>query len=448
MKLIANGINGRYLRECLPGPDAEVDRVWAAVAYGSLAVTPDNNLVQQCIDRRYRLDLWMRYDHTVPVAIPLLKKLKASATSGIYTRLVPDVLHAKVIWWVGHGAYIGSANLTDRAWTGNIEAGLFLDEGSLKASGVESQLEEFFRELASWSNYLSIDDNLIAEMQRLQAKHAEFDKQLRALRKTEEGKGPSFVSRVGVRERELAAFRKEWSDCRAILDGIASKLKTNWPSWISRDVPMEWHVDQFLHAYYYNHVRVGVQYPVDPLFERNNKDPSAALDAELEWWRNTAGPPSNEDTTFNETAPLIRRLLARELIQRMTIEDTVALCRATHATKDYVRKMPLEVMGITGRTSLDIEQRLERFGAWMHARRNARGESLAQLLEYVLYGGPDSDTWQRIFEAARDENRAIGHYGLSSVAEVVGWARPEVAYPRNGRTSKALRALGFDVRVY
>lgn len=32
--------------------------------------------------------------------------------------------------------------------------------------------------------------------------------------------------------------------------------------------------------------------------------------------------------------------------------------------------------------------------------------------------------------------------------EVVGWARPEVAPPRNGRTSKALYALGFNVKIY
>jgi hypothetical protein len=30
---------------------------------------------------------------------------------------------------------------------------------------------------------------------------------------------------------------------------------------------------------------------------------------------------------------------------------------------------------------------------------------------------------------------------------VVGWARPEDTPPRNGRTNKALRALGYPVRV-
>jgi hypothetical protein len=56
--------------------------------------------------------------------------------------------------------------------------------------------------------------------------------------------------------------------------------------------------------------------------------------------------------------------------------------------------------------------------------------------------------WERLYTAARDPNYALPHYGLNSIAELAGWARPEVAPPRNGRTSKALRALGYDVRIY
>lgn len=65
-----------------------------------------------------------------------------------------------------------------------------------------------------------------------------------------------------------------------------------------------------------------------------------------------------------------------------------------------------------------------------------------------LDGGEAKDTWERLFYAGRDTEYTIPRYGLNSLAEVVGWARPEVAPPRNGRTSKALRALGFDVKVY
>jgi phosphatidylserine/phosphatidylglycerophosphate/cardiolipin synthase-like enzyme len=46
-------------------------------------------------------------------------------------RLVSDCYHPKVIWWCGLGAYIGSANLTNRAWVKNIEVGTFLSHQDL-----------------------------------------------------------------------------------------------------------------------------------------------------------------------------------------------------------------------------------------------------------------------------------------------------------------------------
>lgn len=71
-----------------------------------------------------------------------------------------------------------------------------------------------------------------------------------------------------------------------------------------------------------------------------------------------------------------------------------------------------------------------------------------QLLDYVLYGGKDDGLWERLYSAAFEEEYKFQHYGLNSIAELIGWARPEVAPPRNGRTSKALKALGFYVKIY
>lgn len=73
MELIANRINGVHLRDLLPGAEVEVDGVLAAVAYGSSASDITQDLVGHCVVNKLRLDLWMRYDHTVPVSVELLK---------------------------------------------------------------------------------------------------------------------------------------------------------------------------------------------------------------------------------------------------------------------------------------------------------------------------------------------------------------------------------------
>lgn len=78
---------------------------------------------------------------------------------------------------------------------------------------------------------------------------------------------------------------------------------------------------------------------------------------------------------------------------------------------------------------------------------NQKGVTIAELLNYVLYGGMPSFMWERIYQAGKDEQYKFQHYGINSIAEVVGWARPDDTPPRNGTTNKALRALGHPVHV-
>jgi hypothetical protein len=80
MKFFANKLNGNYLRSVLPDKGAEVDWVKAAIAYGSDAET----LIADCLSSKYRLDIWMRYDHTVPVAPALLRKLLDGVRRNIF----------------------------------------------------------------------------------------------------------------------------------------------------------------------------------------------------------------------------------------------------------------------------------------------------------------------------------------------------------------------------
>ena len=63
MKLVANGLNKQFLASFMPNPQDEVDGVLAAIAYGD----DTDTLLKNCLENKYRLDIWMRYDHTVPV---------------------------------------------------------------------------------------------------------------------------------------------------------------------------------------------------------------------------------------------------------------------------------------------------------------------------------------------------------------------------------------------
>lgn len=126
-----------------------VDSVLAAVAYGSSASDITQDLVGNCLTKKLRLDLWMRYDHTVPVSVELLKRLLKHQKDNFFTRFIPDRFQPKLIWWKGYGAYIGSANHTDNGWLTNIEAGVFLSEDELIVNGMDIQFEGFLNTCAS-----------------------------------------------------------------------------------------------------------------------------------------------------------------------------------------------------------------------------------------------------------------------------------------------------------
>ena len=91
---------------------------------------------------------------------------------------------------------------------------------------------------------------------------------------------------------------------------------------------------------------------------------------------------------------------------------------------------------------------MAKFASWLWNRRNRRGDQIVELLCYVLDEGLPQDLPERLFEAAFGTERKFPHFSVNQIGELSGWARPDHYPPRNGRTSKALRALGYDVRVY
>lgn len=448
MIFVANSINGNYLESVLPSDKDDVDGVLAAIAYGSNFNNQKNDFIAHCLANRYRLDIWMRYDHTVPVAVPLLKRLLRHHKDNIFCNLIPDCLHSKVIWWQGYGAYIGSANLSERAWMSNLEAGLFLSHMELQRDGLHIELENFFEGLRNLDESFPLSEEVINEMELIAQQRSGLSDKGKDLRKTPVWDGPTFFAKQKAIDRRKESFRKEWQETLTHLRSIGNQLMEYRPNWVSEDVPIAWQIDQFLHAYYYNKVGDANKKPYEDYFNKHRKDPQAALLAAMRWWQSTTSAPSREDITFYESAPSLRKSLSRESILSLTEEQFAEVCGKTHATSDHIAKMELAILGRPDLKMLSIDERVPLYAAWLLRQRNSKGWSVLELLNYVFYEGREEDLWERLYTAARTPEYSLPHYGLNSIAELVGWARPEVEPPRNGRTSKALRALGFDVRVY
>jgi phosphatidylserine/phosphatidylglycerophosphate/cardiolipin synthase-like enzyme len=226
MRFIAGPLNRQLLQNLLGEVIEQATRVRAAIAYANR----DNlKLFEACAAHKKPLEFYGRYDHTVAVDPPVLKWFLDQANPNFDCKLVPDILHAKVIWWVDAGAYIGSANLSDRAWISNIEAGTFLTNDELIESGMEKELRQFFEEIEDRANPLT--QEIYQEQLQLSSKRGEistkdyslqqqFD-QNRLLRKNQ---GLVFVDSKKASEKRLQKFEKDWNDTLQVMRSIATRV--------------------------------------------------------------------------------------------------------------------------------------------------------------------------------------------------------------------------------
>ena len=153
MRFILGFANPSALEKLNKDAMAETESVDAAVAY----VSDERTLIDACIRNSVRLKLWARYDFSMPVSDVVIERFLSKRSPDFTLRIVPDIFHPKVIWWHGFGAYVGSANLTQRAWSGGIEAGLFMTEEELTEQGLEDEFTSFFRRVDDLSHPITDD---------------------------------------------------------------------------------------------------------------------------------------------------------------------------------------------------------------------------------------------------------------------------------------------------
>jgi hypothetical protein len=452
VKFVGGAINKQWLQNVLSDAMEDCVRVRAAVAYASR----DNMLLFEACQRVGKpLVYYGRYDHTVPVHPQILKWFLDQKSPGLVCKLVPDILHAKVIWWEGAGVYLGSANLSERAWFSNIEAGLFIEQEEMTEQGIDIELEQFFDRIDSVSHELTLEHyQEIKQLADARAKDADsrdyaaeqnFDK----TRRIPKNNGLVWVDSGKAEQKQLNQFIKEWDSTLQLMRDLGSRVSRdeNRPSWLSADVPAGVQADQFLHAYYYQRVREGSAHPYDQYFEANKNRPEQALQEIVAWWRSGTYDHHHEENTVYAWAPTLRTLLSANKLLTLAESEFVRLVSMVHAMRDHAAKQRNVWLGLA-ETQQPLEIKVEAFARRLFAARSAEGKSALDTINYVLYGGAPSELAIRLWAGTRSATWRIPHIGLSSLGEIAGWAMPNIFPPRNGRSSKALRALGNNVTVY
>lgn len=446
MQLMMGGINGNYLRNITENAASDTQEVLAAVAYA----TDISLLFDWCWGNSIPLRFYGRLDDGVAVSTSILSTFLNRKSARFQCRLVQHH-HAKVIWWREYGLYIGSANLTQSAWYKNVEAGCFFPEAEI-SDDMAADILDLFAVLDR--NSTPLTDELLAVMQKRA-------KQLSASEppSDEFWDSPSFTKWSGLVQtakkkavdRQRQTFLEEWHATLQQLRDIGHMVSQpeNRPSWIDTDAPVGAQADQFLHAHYYQRTFDGRRALYADFFERNKHDSDTALREAINWWRSLSKAPSEEDTMLNKTAPMLRAALAEDTIDEMNYEGFREICMGVHAIKDYARRVANKAVALReDGTKYTIPEKVDALSKRIWDGKSAGGHSVVQLLKHILYGGPESELPERLWLAVHDPKWKIDGLGVSALGELVGWALPDRFPPRNGRTSKSLKSLGYDVTVH
>ena len=431
----------------------DCSEVKAAIAYADHGVN-DILVFDDCFRHGKKLTFYGRADGSCPIDLRILDWFLKRKSPNAVCRLVPHWLHAKVIWWVGQGAYIGSANLTDRAWFKNYEAGVYLTHAELEHAGLILELENFFEGLASKSYELTQEEY---ERQVRQSREREaLVKKLRAMEhayeeahwKLSDRTSPISFDDRQADQRRIAAFEDEWNKALQKIRDVGHRvaLDENRPSWVSSDVPPGVQGDQFLHAYYYKQVRpMSERDAYERDHQRNMRNPESALKAAFKWWKETSSDKFGQEADMMERyAPRLKELFARGKILTLSEEEWVEGLSMVHAFGDHAGKISNDVLGLGKDPGWLVKTETLARMLWSHT--SASGKFTArEVFDHVIWG--HGEVAKRIWAASHEPEYKLRHIGPNIYGELIGWARPSAYPPRNSRTSKALRALGFDVQV-
>jgi hypothetical protein len=359
------------------------------------------------------------------------------------------------LWWKGYGVYIGSANLSDRAWFANIEAGVFYSDKELLKSGLNIQLDIFFDTVREKA--FDLTEERLQEIKDLKNKLNSIERQRTEIIKEHkknslipEGKSLISIDKEQKDKQNFLNFSHEWNQALEYLRAIAERVSSDEfrPKWIPKEAPSGAQADQFLHAFYYNRCFIDNKAAYNQMFHKNSMNPEKALVEAMQWWRSAKFEHRNEEIMLFEWLPILQEKLSFKALNALTENDFIEICKRVHSIRDFSRRVSYRYLDLKKPDyTMSIDKRLPILAKKIFSSKNGTRTVVNNLL-YLLYDSSEKDVIKRLWNVAYDSNYKLPLTGISTFGEILGWAIPEKYPPRNGRTNKALRALGYDVKEY
>lgn len=459
MRLFFDYKTTRRLASLLTKIPPNVSKISAAVAF-----TQDGLLIDACIKNKIELEWWGLFNSKISTRMELVKKAIVSQYITFYP--FAEYFHPKVIHFHGYGIYIGSHNMTGSAMYKNVEAGVFIEDDSITPEQ-RSEIEGFFSYLRNNSMHATIEDvkrideylgSTAIDRDKQDEAQAElddlFEEQFKHLFILKPGV-TDFGTKVGdVEKKRKLNFMQEWRSAQNKLAIVQERIvnKCSQPTWVDRNANSTILTDQLLHAYYFSYLLKGSDERssmdmVKNEYFKNRHDPERAVDAAISWWEKLETAPSSEDVHINIWSLSNQRILGELRRRDLSEGEVLTVMRQNHAARNHARQIENAVFKKPADFRADIDHRVRLYVSWLMRQRTAKGLTINETLKYLLF--EDSvDVEERVYECVYNPKYRLEHFGKSIVGETIGWGRPEITHLRNDRVNKALRCLGYDVRIF
>lgn len=391
--------------------------------YLAVAFFTDADAIKNFVSKGCSVRLVVRLGFpTSPYALSEVMKLQ-----GVEVRYFTDhSFHPKLYLFGTQVALVGSANLTNSAMISNQEVVVEIGSEDPRMSELAGLFNEYWNDANVLTNEALKDYQSICE--KFSALWRENEKHEAAIR----DKLGHVISKNITRDKTRVSrenlfveeYRKTYQECvgafnniRRIYEGVGiRKVKPEL-------IPLRLEIDSFVSFVREIHAtgEKWMETPVSGSLERDRFIEQLVLE-----WHKTSWVYF-EETVVKESYPkLIEVFGSEDSIERASSEDIFEALSAVHAVGERLRyhRGELSTMAKYFYSVNDLDR-------------------VRKSLIYLLHGKASVE--ERMANLIYSQSHKLNEFGPASVQELVGWVNQEELPVINGRTTKVLQYLGFNV---
>ena len=220
------------------------------------------------------------------------------------------------------------------------------------------------------------------------------------------------------------------------------------PSFVKPNASKSIILDQFLYLYYSTNAKgksLKTEDAIEEMYIKNRNRHEEAIAEAIDLWNHFE--PDNEclvriNNWGFENKELLELLKERDL----TREEFGKVFSHNNALLWSASRFPNEEIGIDKKVTMTIPEKLPLICDFLYKQKTKENLTIHDVLRYLLFD--DSvGTETRVYNIIDNPKYKIRHLGKSVAGELLGWARPDITHLRNESTNRALRCLGFDIKI-